>query len=301
MPILISNTGLGGRLKVSGNTTGGFKARYVSVPLLLDVYSGAAAAYSLRKLRTAYTGNAIRVRRSSDNTETDIGFVSNQLDTATLLTFCGAGNGFVTTWYDQSGNGWNAIQTTTANQPQIVSTGVIITDNSKPSLSFNGTSQNFTHNLSFSTGNYYTFISALSSNAQTGYRGIFAAQWASSFGFTAYSNLATANKWGAYQVYTTPNEQPANSSFQTAGLTLLGMQGFANQSTNSSLFFKNNSPDGTYNNSAPQASHIGGLAAASQWISGKMSEIVIWNYPISGTGPSLSAINSNINSYYSIY
>jgi len=29
MPILISNTGLGGRLKVSGNTTGGFKARYV--------------------------------------------------------------------------------------------------------------------------------------------------------------------------------------------------------------------------------------------------------------------------------
>jgi hypothetical protein len=31
MPILISNTGLGGRLKVSGNTTGGFKARYGGV------------------------------------------------------------------------------------------------------------------------------------------------------------------------------------------------------------------------------------------------------------------------------
>jgi hypothetical protein len=29
--------------------------------------------------------------------------LGNDLDTASLLTFCGAGNGFVTTWYDQSG------------------------------------------------------------------------------------------------------------------------------------------------------------------------------------------------------
>jgi hypothetical protein len=36
---------------------------------LLDTYSGAAAAYSLRLLRSAYTGDAIRVRRASDNTE----------------------------------------------------------------------------------------------------------------------------------------------------------------------------------------------------------------------------------------
>jgi hypothetical protein len=42
--------------------------------LLLDTYTGAAVAYSLRKLRTNYSGNAIRVRRSSDNTEQDFGF-----------------------------------------------------------------------------------------------------------------------------------------------------------------------------------------------------------------------------------
>ena len=34
---------------------------------LLDSYSGAAAAYSLRKLKSSYTGSAIRVRRSSDH------------------------------------------------------------------------------------------------------------------------------------------------------------------------------------------------------------------------------------------
>ena len=43
------------------------------VPLLLDLYPSAAAAYSVRKLSNGYSGSAIRVRRSSDNTEQDIG------------------------------------------------------------------------------------------------------------------------------------------------------------------------------------------------------------------------------------
>ena len=108
-----------------------------AVPLL-DTYPSAAAAYSVRLLRTAYTGSAIRVRRSSDNAEQDIGFSGNDLDTSSLTTFVGANNGFVTTWYDQSGNALNAIQSTAANQPQIISSGTILTENSKPSLRFNG-------------------------------------------------------------------------------------------------------------------------------------------------------------------
>jgi hypothetical protein len=92
---------------------------------LLDTYTGAAAAYSLRLLRSAYTGDAIRVRRASDNTEQDIGFVSNELDISALTTFCSGTNGFVKTWYDQSGNGYDATQTTDASQPQIVSSGSV--------------------------------------------------------------------------------------------------------------------------------------------------------------------------------
>jgi hypothetical protein len=99
-----------------------------ATPLLLDTYPNAAVAYSLRKLRTAYSGSAIRVRRSSDSTEQDIGFVGNVLDTASLLIFCGVGNGFVRTWYDQSGNGRDADQSTPANQAQIVSNGSLIID-----------------------------------------------------------------------------------------------------------------------------------------------------------------------------
>ena len=60
---------------------------------LLDTYSGAAAAYSLRLLDSTYTGSAIRVRRSSDNTEQDIGFnVFGELDTVSLLAFAGTGD-----------------------------------------------------------------------------------------------------------------------------------------------------------------------------------------------------------------
>ena len=58
---------------------------------VLDDYSGAAAAYSLRKVRSAYTGSAINVRRSSDDTTQDIGFDANgDLDTTALTTFVNA-------------------------------------------------------------------------------------------------------------------------------------------------------------------------------------------------------------------
>jgi len=112
-------------------------------PLLLDLFPNSEVAYSFRKLRLGYTGNCIRVRRSSDNAEQNIGFVNNQLDTASLLAFCGAGNGFVTTWYDQSTNGNNATQTTAANQPQIVSNGNLILENTKPAIIFNPANRTF--------------------------------------------------------------------------------------------------------------------------------------------------------------
>jgi hypothetical protein len=55
---------------------------------VLDDYTGAAAAYSLRKVRSAYTGSAVRVRRSSDDGLQDIGFDANgDLDTTALTTF----------------------------------------------------------------------------------------------------------------------------------------------------------------------------------------------------------------------
>ena len=87
---------------------------------VLDGVSNVAAAYSLRRLSSAYSGSAVRVRRSSDSTEQDIGFDgSGEFDIVAFSAFVGGGTGYVKTWYDQSGNGRDATQTTTANQPKI--------------------------------------------------------------------------------------------------------------------------------------------------------------------------------------
>jgi len=103
---------------------------------LLNDYSGAAAAYSLRLLDNTYSGNAIKVRRASDNAEQDIAFANNELDTATLETFASGTDAFVTTWYDQSGNGNDATQTTAVTQPKIVSSGSTILENGKAAIEF---------------------------------------------------------------------------------------------------------------------------------------------------------------------
>ena len=101
---------------------------------LLAEYGGAAASYSVRQLDSAYTGSALRIREDGTNTETDIGFDSNgDLDTASIASHCGANNGLVVTWYDQSGNGNDATQSTVGNQPKIYdsSTGIEL-ENGKP-------------------------------------------------------------------------------------------------------------------------------------------------------------------------
>jgi hypothetical protein len=106
---------------------------------LLDLYPNAAAAYSLRKLRAAYSGAAVRIRRSGDNSEFDFGFdVNGDFDIAAAQAFCIAGgggqNGFVTTWYDQE-NSFNLTNSTASTQPQIVASGVVIKENTKACVS----------------------------------------------------------------------------------------------------------------------------------------------------------------------
>lgn len=98
--------------------------------LLLDAgyYPNASVAYGFIKYRTAYTGNCILVRRSSDNTTLNIGFVGIYLDTAAMKAFVGSNNGFIQTWYDQSENGNNATQGNTGQQPRIITSGVVERD-----------------------------------------------------------------------------------------------------------------------------------------------------------------------------
>ena len=99
------------------------------------------ASYSVRLFNDSYSGDCLRVRRSGDNAEQDIGFSAGVLDTASMESFVTAGggtqNGYVVTWFDQSGNSYDFSQVDTSFQPQIVSSGTTITQGSYPAIQFN--------------------------------------------------------------------------------------------------------------------------------------------------------------------
>jgi len=99
-----------------------------SGPFLDSYTTGIFSVYGLNLLLSAYgTGAAINVRRSSDNATQDIHFLSDgSLDTAGLAAFVGANDGFVVTWYDQTGFGNNVTQATAGQQPKIVSAGTYL-------------------------------------------------------------------------------------------------------------------------------------------------------------------------------
>lgn len=139
----ISRTGGGNQLK-RRPPEGGVIGRPISVfsGVIDQVGVSAQVAFGTRKLRTAYAGSALRVRRSSDNAELDIGFTaSGDLNTTALLAHTGAGQGYVVTWYDQSGNGNDVTQATALAQPQIAVGGVAHAINGKTAINFDGLSQ----------------------------------------------------------------------------------------------------------------------------------------------------------------
>lgn len=115
------------------------KKNILSRKLLLDIYSNSSFAYSTKLLSSNYFGPCIKVRRSSDNTTQDIYFVGEQLDNNSLTNFTGINDGFIDTWYDQSGRGINLTQTTNGSQPQIVSAGVTNIMNAYYYVDFDGT------------------------------------------------------------------------------------------------------------------------------------------------------------------
>ena len=136
---------------------------------LLDDYPGAAAAYSVRLLDKDYAGSCIRVRRASDNTEQDIGFDANgDLDTAALTSFCTGTNGFVRTWYDQSGSGRHVGQATTSLQPSIVSSGSVLLLNGLPAIDWPSNSANKVLTSTISTSTAITTLAIFSAVRRSG-------------------------------------------------------------------------------------------------------------------------------------
>ena len=258
-----------------------------AAPLLLDTYTGAAAAYSLRQLRTGVT-NVVRVRRSSDNIEQD--FTAAQITDGTLAAFCGVGNGFIRTWYDQSGNGNNATQTTASSQPQIVANGALITANGTIGLRFA---------VDNTDGDIHLSLGALALPQPIS---IFAAASRAS---TTDRQALYANNDASFQIATHVDAQvrifaSAILSYQIAPTT--GKQlhtGIFNGASSIAAFNGATTTGDAGTNGIAANSRISGLGVVSQyqWI-GSVYELII--YP-SNQSTNRAAIEANINSHYAIF
>jgi hypothetical protein len=161
---------------------------------LSAISAGAAAAFSLRRLSCTYVANkAIRVRRSSGG-QSDIGFTATgDLDTATLKTYVGAGGtGYVTKWYDQSGNGNDAVQGTAGNQPEIVIAGVVNRQGGLPAIAFSAA---LTSYLTITYAATMDFSSVSTTNVVFTKTGVPTGDAAIFDQIYAPSNISTALSW----------------------------------------------------------------------------------------------------------
>ena len=276
---------------------------------LFDEVSGASAAYSLRKLNSSYSGSAIGVRRASDNSTLSIGFVNNELDTATLNSFCNGTDGFVTTWYDQSGNGYDLTQSTASLQFKIVNSGTIYTVNGKPAfLGDEDYLENTTKTASSTAtmfvvhkGNNNTSsislagfpVNHLSSPSQIGLY-----YWGASpynFGFNTWAN----DSFG----YTNATSDFDSQSlwvglFKDGNITTSGVKLFRN-GTEKTLSQTRGNSSGTRNIGDGFKVGVGGQAGGNQESNGYYQEIIVWDADYSSSNR--TTIENNINTYYSIY
>jgi hypothetical protein len=270
---------------------------------LLDFYTGAAAAYSLRQLSNKYTGPAIEVRRSNDNASASIGFTSDgNLDITTLRSFVGSNSAFVKTWYDQSGNGRNATQTTAIYQPQIISNGNIILENNKPAIEFTQSSPKqlvytgliYSTNTVFAIGvatfnNFTANMVILSQNSggvgRSNLLGTNAATQKSAYFFnngTSYTNLSARTITSRTQTLMT-NYSSNNNYFNA-------LNGSSGNNEITGVSFTPVSAGGSY---------IGSFNVQfGDALDGKIQEIIAWNNDQSSNK---SGIEANINNYYQIY
>ncbi len=242
---------------------------------LLDTYTGAAAAYSVRLLDKDYSGSCMRIRRDSDDSETDIGFDSSgDVDTSAISTFAGSANAYCVTWYDQSGNTNNATQSTGGSQPQIYNGSAVITENGKPILRAVGG----TTTLSVTStvpGPIYVF-----SVVQVLQQSLFLSGGASNWIMPASSGSGST----------------ANNSVSTISATYKNGNSYTLSTWNNNYTAFNNQSLFTVDTSIALANI--GFPASSAFAMYSLQELVVYDADQSSNR---SGIETDINNYYSIY
>ena len=283
------------------------KPNYITVNnFLLDAYPNATAAYGMRKLKSTATV-AIRVRRSSDNTEQDIGFVGINLDVAALSSFVGANNGFITRWYDQTGQSREFGQLTASVQPRIVNAGVIDMANGIPSIFFGEATIKYMETFNsaepaFDFTNTFSLYMALKPANQSGAQVAFG-KGTGLFGQDAYYAVFDPTTNVGVCVLNNNTTSPTSQSLTASGNANLGVYGWNLSAGNGIASFNgtiNNSYSGLIsaklNGSNPIIGVYQTFASATDF-DGWFSEMIV--YPTDQSANRVG-IETNIKNYYGI-
>ena len=284
---------------------------------LINTYSGSAAAYSLRALNQEYTGSLIRVRRSNNNDEINIGAdYEGNLDTNLLEQFCDGTDGFVTTWYDQSGNGYHQTQGVAGYQPQIVSSGNVLTLNNKPTVYFDratvlkrlyNASVNISGDASFEWIGSIDYPLNLSLNGGWSYLfGVGTYGGTTGFVYTPYTAQAT-NDWQPGEAFFggdgySPTQFPRLISSGSVYTAKTQHSTFGTLGSVNSLYINNNLITDiriSETGSIPSATglYLGGHSYGEA-LTGSIQEFILYN---DNKTSIREGFESNINSYYNIY
>lgn len=249
---------------------------------LLDVYTGAVGAYSVRQLSSTAT-LCMRVRRTSDNAEQDIGFVNGELDEASLSSFLTTNIGAVTTLYDQSGNGANATQTTAGQQFGIYNNGIYL-EGGKPTM-FTGTgllgmNTNVTYSCAFTVAKVQVqgMVNTILGSSSNGlyYNGTIA----------GFNGLAASDGVNIRSITGEDLNRHLGFFQMKSGNVYIAKDGAAE--TNA----------GTFLNSSQICNYVGGRDTGAVALNGNWQEIILYN---SDQSSNKTAIETNINNYYAIY
>jgi hypothetical protein len=287
-----------------GGGAGLTQKRWVASDLLLDLYPDASVAFSLRKLRNAYAGSALRLRRESDDAETDIGFDSSgNFDAAAAASHIGASVGRVVTWYDQSGAGLDVTHATEANQPLYVASGI----NSLPTMDFDGTADHLSRatvpNTAFAPGTQFTCLAVCNQSSDT-------SQALLSWEVASTNRILMINDFGnAMRAdYGNDTDTEAGGLYSVSnsadGLdTGDHILEYYRDSSNVQGLVKDGTSVGTATRNADIAAADGtlsiGQVVSALFHDGNLSEIVFWGTDLGSTDR--AAARDHMNAYYSVF
>lgn len=264
-------------------------------PLLLDNVTGAVAAFSVRQLSSTYTGSAVEVRRASDSTTQNIGFEGGQIDLGALTSFCSGTNCFVRTWYDQSGTGNHAVQTTVANQPKIYDSVLgVTTRNNKPTVIFDGSNDFFPFTTDSTIS---TVISVFSMNTSGVYSGLFSFRTSAALLPPSNESLLINEVPSVGKIYASPahyafiNSNEVNyTNFRTFNI---GEPLLPASFLNVVSLIDTTTAIGTKNIAV-----MADVFSASRFMNGRLSEMIFFK---DNQLSNRLAIETNVNNFFSIY